>query len=120
MKVLVYTQYRKICVVFAHLRWVGLNILTKNTINFLCSVLFTIKMGSEFSLFSTKRLAVIKIDPAVIVPGRKSCDMLSLLSPSIFYHHILLLPGLRKILKVHFELRDTQYIVETFSFLLSF
>ena len=64
--------------------------------NFLHSVLFTVKMGSEFSLFSVTSLTVSKIAPAVIGSSRKRCDMLPLLYPSIFYHNILPLLRLQK------------------------
>ena len=50
--------------------------------NFLHSVLFTIKKGSEISLFSVTKLAVSKTDPGAIVPSRKICYMLPLLSPN--------------------------------------
>ena len=53
-------------------------------------------MGSQYSLFSATRLAVSKIYPEVIGSSRKICDILPLLSPSIFYHHILPLSTLWK------------------------
>ena len=61
----------------------------KKSMTFLHSVLFTVKMGSEFSLFGAARLAVSKIDPAVKGSIRKRYDMLHLLFPSLLYHHIL-------------------------------
>ena len=64
--------------------------------NFLHLVLFTIKMGSEFSLFGATILAVSKIDPAVIGSSSKRCEIIPLLSPIILYHHILPLLRLRK------------------------
>ena len=60
------------------------------------SVLFTIKIGLEFSLFGATRLAVSKIYPGVVGSRRKICEMLPLLSPSILYHHILTLSRIQK------------------------
>ena len=68
----------------------------KQSMNFIHSVPFTIKMGSEFPLFGATRFVVIKIYPAVIVLSRKRCEMLPSLSPSILYHHILSLSRLWK------------------------
>ena len=59
--------------------------------NFLHIVIFNIKFGSEFPLFSATRLEVSKIDHVVIGLRRKIFEMLPLLSPSILYHHILIL-----------------------------
>ena len=82
--------------------------------NLLHQVIFIIKMGSSFTLFSATRLSVSKIDPAVIWSSRKIYDMISLLSLSILYHHILPLVRLWKDLKVHFELSGTQDMVNFF------
>ena len=68
--------------------------------NFLHSFLLTVKMGSEFSLFSATSLAVSKIDPTEIVSSRKRSCMISSLSPSIMYHHILPLSRLREISEI--------------------
>ena len=59
-------------------------------------VLFTVKMGSEFSLFSATCSTVSKIDPALIVSICKICEILPSLSPSILYNHILSLSRLWK------------------------
>ena len=61
----------------------------KYTMNFLHSIIFTIKIDLEFSLFSATSSPVSKIDPGIIGPGHKRCDMITLLSLSILYHHIL-------------------------------
>ena len=68
----------------------------KESMNFLPSVLSTIKMVSSFPLLRSTRLAVSKLDPAVIGSSRKICEMLPSLYPSILYHHILPLSRLRK------------------------
>ena len=59
-------------------------------------VLFTVKIGSQLSLFSETSLAVSKIEPVVIGSSRKRCDMIPFFSPSILYHHILPLSRLQK------------------------
>ena len=61
----------------------------KQSINFLHSVIFNVKMGSECSLFSSTSLVVRKTDSVVILSSRKISEMLHLLSPSILYHHNL-------------------------------
>ena len=66
----------------------------KLSMNFLYSVLFTVKMGSIFPLFSATSLAVSKTHPAVIGSSRKICDILPLLSTIVLYHHILALSRL--------------------------
>ena len=68
----------------------------KISMNFLHSVLFNTKMGSEFFLFSATRLKMSKIDPSVILSSCKICEILPLLSPSILHHHILPLSILQK------------------------
>ena len=88
--------------------------------NFLHSVLFTIKMGSKFPLFISTKLTVSKIDPTVIGSNYKRCEVIPFLFPSILYHHILPLSRLRKILKVHFELHGTQDMVKIFLFAVPF
>ena len=88
--------------------------------NFLHSVLFAIKMGSEFSLLIATRLSVSKIDPEVIGSSRKMCEMLPSLSPNILYHHILLLSKLRKHSESALLTHDTQGMVKTFSFAFPF
>ena len=71
-----------------------------------------LKWAKKFTLFSATRLAVSKIDPAVIVSSRKICEMISSLSPGILYHQILPLSRLWKIMKVQFELSGTQDTVQ--------
>ena len=88
--------------------------------NFLYSVLFNIKMDAKKIIFGATRLAVSKTDPVGIGSSRKRYDMLPSLYPSILYHHIQPLSRLKKNLKVHFELRGTQDMIKTFSFVLPF
>ena len=71
------------------LDWSASILWSKQLMNFLHSVLFTVAMGSGFSLLSAAILTVSKIDPAVIGPSHKICEILPLLSPNILYHHIL-------------------------------
>ena len=78
------------------LDWSATILWLKSSMNFLHSVIFNVKMGSGFSLFSATSLIVSKIDPAMIVSSRRIFEMLPLLSPSILYHHILTLLRLRK------------------------
>ena len=61
----------------------------KKPMNSLHSVLFTVKMSSEYPLFIATSLTVGKIDPEVIRSSRKKCETLPLLYPNILYHHIL-------------------------------
>ena len=63
----------------------------KFSMNFLHSVIFTIKMGSWFSLFSATRSVVIKTGTAAIVSRYNIYDTIPSLSPSILYYHILTL-----------------------------
>ena len=60
--------------------------IPKLSMNLLHSVLFYIKMESEFSIFSATSLTVIQINPALIESRHKICDMLHLLFPIILYH----------------------------------
>ena len=68
----------------------------KQSMHFLHSIIFTVKMGSRFSFFDATRLAVSKTDPSVIVLSRNIYEMIPLLSPNILYHHIFPLSRLRK------------------------
>ena len=97
MKGLLYTQYGKSCGLFLPTLDGSASILRpKYSMDFLHSILLTVKMGSKFPLFSSIRLVVSKSEPAVIVPIRKRSEMLHLLSPSILYYHNLPLLRLRK------------------------
>ena len=62
---------------------------TKESMNFLRSVLLTVKMGLGFSLFIATSLSVSKTDPGELGSGCKICEMLPLLSQNILCHHIL-------------------------------
>ena len=68
----------------------------RSSMDFLHSVLFAVKIGSAFFLFSATRLAVIKIYPTVIESSHKRYEVLPSLYPSILYHHILPLSRLKK------------------------
>ena len=95
MKVLLYIQYGKYIFFLPTLDGLASIIRQKSSMNFLHYVVFTVKMGLEYSLFGETSLTVSKVDLTVIGPSRKRCDMLPLLSPSILYHRILSLLILR-------------------------
>ena len=65
--------------------------------NFLHSVIFTVKIGSGFYFLSATSLTLIQIYPEVIVSILKVFDMLPSLYPSYLYHHILPFSRLQKV-----------------------
>ena len=84
--------------------------------NFLHSIILTLKMGSQLSLFSSTRLVVSKIDLEVIVSSHIISEIIPSLSPSILYHHNLTVLRLCKHSASSLQTSGTQDMMEVFSF----
>ena len=88
----------------------------KYSMNFLHSIMLTVKMGSAFFLFSATILEVIKTDPEVIGSSCKMCDMLALLYQLYCSNKFCPCRYFRKVLHVPFKLNGIHNIMKTFLF----